>query len=289
MRLRGTLQKESQRRLQEVVKCLDRMNKGNNNTCIVLLSPESMSIVSSPGGFNEAQAWATLTTVCPDGLGVFSQLRIESMQDNRIGLEVEASLLVLALKSADAGEQTTIKLRNKDGRALLSFEIITQSIPMMTVIQDVPVKVLSAQQVDSVQEPAAADSPTVRLMSPPIKSLCTVVERLKCLDQRILLRGNMNGELEIGVTTDMVFMSNFWKDLPSPTVDGEDQQPRDPSKRAEAYVDASTLAKVFTAHALKPSQAICCMMNQGSKSLVVWLLFMGASDCVTYYIPVLDA
>mmetsp|Transcript_61781 Transcript_61781/g.148671 ORF Transcript_61781/g.148671 Transcript_61781/m.148671 type:complete len:289 (-) Transcript_61781:256-1122(-) len=288
MRLRGTLQKESQRRLQEIVKCLDRMSKGNSSTCIVILSPDSMSIASSPGGINEAQAWATLRTVSADGTGVFSQLRIESMQENKIGLEVEASLLILALKSADSGEQTTIKLRNKDGRALLSFEVVTQSIPMMTVIQDVPVRVLSAQQVDSVQEPVA-DSPTVRLMSPPIKSLSTVVERLKCLHDRILLKGNMNGELEIGVATDMAFMTTFWKDLPSPTVDGEGPQPRDSSKRAEAYVDAATLSRVFTAHSLKPSQAICCMMDQGARSLVVWLLFMGASDCVTYYMPVLDA
>jgi len=62
-----------------------------------------------------------------------------------------------------------------------------------------------------------AENPTVRLISPPMKTMSTVVERLKCLADRILLKANMNGELEVGVTSDMAFMTNYWKDLASPT------------------------------------------------------------------------
>ena len=64
--------------------------------------------------------------MCPDDTGIFSEYKIESQQEDRIGFEVEASLLTLALKSSDTGEQTVIKLRKKDGQAVLSFEIITQ-------------------------------------------------------------------------------------------------------------------------------------------------------------------
>lgn len=87
----------------------------------------------------------------------------------------------------------------------------------MTVIQDVPIRVLSGQQVDAIQEPQT-ENPIVRLISPPVKILSTVVERLKCLADRILLKANMNGEFEMGVTTDMAFMTNYWKDLAAPTV-----------------------------------------------------------------------
>jgi|SaaInl85LU_5_DNA_1037374.scaffolds.fasta_scaffold135255_1 HUS1 checkpoint protein len=62
-----------------------------------------------------------------------------------------------------------------------------------------------------------AENPTVRLISPPMKTMSTVVERLKCLADRILLKANMNGELEVGVTSDMAFMTNYWKDLAAPT------------------------------------------------------------------------
>lgn len=120
---------------------------------------------------------------CPDGTGVFQQYRIESMQDNKIGFEIDTKLFLLALKSAEPGEQTTVKLKKKGYHPFLSFEILTQSVPMITVNQDVPVRVLSAQQVSSLQEPQM-DQPTVRLISPPIRALCSVVDRLKGLHDR---------------------------------------------------------------------------------------------------------
>jgi hypothetical protein len=44
----------------------------------------------------------------------------------------------------------------------------------------------------------------------------------------------------------------------NPKPANEAAQPRDASKRAEAYVDASLLSKVLTSHQLKPSYSICC-------------------------------
>jgi len=31
---------------------------------------------------------------------------------------------------------------------------------------------------------------------------------------RIFIKANMNGELEIGASTEMAFMNNYWKDQP---------------------------------------------------------------------------
>jgi hypothetical protein len=53
----------------------------------------------------------------------------------------------------------------------------------MTVVQDVPVRILSGQEVASKVEPQV-DQPTVRLISPPIKILSNIVERLKGLDDK---------------------------------------------------------------------------------------------------------
>ena len=54
----------------------------------------------------------------------------------------------------------------------------------MSVVQDVPVRILPGQHVASLAEPAIMDQPTVRLYSPPIKILSNIVDRLKGLDDK---------------------------------------------------------------------------------------------------------
>ena len=101
-----------------------------------------------------------------DGTGIFKTLRIESQQKNQIGFEIDLSLLERALKSCEPAEMASLKLSKKQSAAFLCFEIIIQvstfelwnsstrdkllleqSVPMMTIIQDVPVKVLTGDEV----------------------------------------------------------------------------------------------------------------------------------------------
>ena len=59
---------------------------------------------------------------------------------------------------------------------------------------------LSLEQVADFHEPEVS-TPPVRLCAPPLKSLASMMERLKGLDSKILLRANMMGELSIGIET----------------------------------------------------------------------------------------
>jgi hypothetical protein len=70
-------------------------------------------------------------------------------------------------------------------------------------------------QVASFQEPVVA-TPAVQLLTPPLKPLSIVVERLKGMNTKILLRANMMGELALGIETDLVFLNNVWTDLLPP-------------------------------------------------------------------------
>ena len=55
------------------------------------------------------------------------------------------------------------------------------------------------------------------MSAPPLKLLASIVERLKGLDSKILLRANMMGELSLGIETDLVFLNNVWTDLLPPS------------------------------------------------------------------------
>ncbi len=85
-----------------------------------------------------------------------------------------------------------------------------------------------------------------------------MTERLKGLHDRICIRANMAGELDVGVETEFVFMNSFWKDLEAPALDGKPPPPRDPSQKASVVVDAGLLGRVLNSSHLRPNVTILC-------------------------------
>jgi hypothetical protein len=85
-----------------------------------------------------------------------------------------------------------------------------------------------------------------------------VIDRLKGLHDRVCLRANMAGELEVGVETEFVFMNNFWKDLEAPALDGQPPPPKDPSQKGEVVVDGGVLGRVLSSYQLRPNVSILC-------------------------------
>mmetsp|Transcript_53209 Transcript_53209/g.108570 ORF Transcript_53209/g.108570 Transcript_53209/m.108570 type:complete len:281 (+) Transcript_53209:91-933(+) len=280
MRLRAVL--ERQKRLCEVVRVLEKIGKVGH----MLLSPEDCTIAVNPDNTSHPQAWASMTTESDDGTAVFRTFRIESKNDNKIAFEIDLSNFSRALKSSEQAEMATLKLAKKLGKAYLSFEIIIQSTPMMTVIQDVPITIISAEEQQNLMEPDIGE-PSVRLISPPLKSLSNVIDRLKGLHDRVCIRANMAGELEVGVETEFVFMNNFWKDLEAPALDGQPPPAKDPSQKAAVVVDGAMLGRVLSSYQLRPNVTICCIVDRLGHKILVWHLFLG-EDTVTYYLPVLE-
>eukprot|EP00287_Rhodomonas_sp_CCMP768_P022232 CAMPEP_0202826506 /NCGR_PEP_ID=MMETSP1389-20130828/13657_1 /ASSEMBLY_ACC=CAM_ASM_000865 /TAXON_ID=302021 /ORGANISM="Rhodomonas sp., Strain CCMP768" /LENGTH=415 /DNA_ID=CAMNT_0049499807 /DNA_START=21 /DNA_END=1265 /DNA_ORIENTATION=+ len=174
----------------------------------------------------------------------------------------------------------TVKLSKKLGKAFLSFEIIIQSTPMMTVIQDIPIAMMSVEEQQVLLEPDIGE-PSVRLIAPPLKSLSNVIDRLKGLHDRVCIRANMAGELEVGVETEFVFMNNFWKDLEAPALDGQPAPLKDPSQKASVVVDGAVLGKVLSSYQLRPTATILCMVDRMGQKILLWHLFLGEDTVIT--------
>mmetsp|Transcript_78425 Transcript_78425/g.210954 ORF Transcript_78425/g.210954 Transcript_78425/m.210954 type:complete len:208 (+) Transcript_78425:83-706(+) len=203
---------------------------------------------------------------------------------NQIAFDIDISLLERALKSCEPAEKASVKLSKKSTTAYLSFEIIVQSVPMMTIIQDVPIALLSGEDVENFHEPSV-QTPAVQLSAPPLKSVFSIVERLKSLDCKILLRANMMGELSLGVETDLVFLNNVWTDLSPP--DALRVQNEDKGQHGEANIDAGILSRLTSSHFLRPSSTFCCIGDHSSGKLLIWHMILG-EDSLTYYLPVLE-
>ncbi|RUP48796.1 Hus1-like protein-domain-containing protein [Jimgerdemannia flammicorona] len=152
---------------------------------------------------------------------IFSNYRIESVAENEIYLEVMVEYLLRALRSAQNATEVTMKLTKKQGAPTLSFVIssasggggggggggvggggerLSRGGKKLDLVQDVPVKVLSPQQMEPVKEPV----------------LRTIAERMKVLGEHVIISANMDGEFTIRVETDLVQVETFYKGLHNP-------------------------------------------------------------------------
>lgn len=120
------------------------------------------------------------------------------------------------------------------------------------ISQDVPVCVLSAQQVSTLHEPRARD-PDVHIMLPPLAQLKSISDRFTRLASttssahqivrgrskppKLTLSANMHGSLKLGLSADGMEIQSVWRDLTNPVLDpgnlegGEDGVARHPSTR----------------------------------------------------------
>ena len=108
-----------------------------------------------------------------------------------------------------------------------------------TIIQDVPVRVLSAASVEGIHEPHCPD-PDVHILLPGLLQLKSISERFTRLAlsanpktntrglvqagnvgpcPRLELAANMHGELRLGIKTDTLKIESKWKGLNNPELD----------------------------------------------------------------------
>jgi hypothetical protein len=87
----------------------------------------------------------------------------------------------------------------------------------MSILQDVPVNMLSPSQIASFVEPLLPD-PEVYIMMPPLKLLRNVVDRMKNIDDYLTIQANMAGEFTLKVETDMVSVATFYRNLDHPHI-----------------------------------------------------------------------
>lgn len=214
----------------------------------------------------------------------FESYRIESQNNNQIGLDMDIQNLLRALRSASAADQIQIKLAKK-GVPVLTFEIAT---PLGPILQDIPVVVLSAVRLAEFQEPQQDCIKGFTL--PPLAKLHNTVDKMKGLSNSLQLHANLFDEhaiLTLTVKTDTASVSTKYTDLSLASYDAADSNDHYQIEQASvgrnqhAMVDLRNFSRTLFGHQMQPNHGLCFIHPSH-----VMIHLMGPWDAsITYYIP----
>merc|ERR1712188_330984 len=122
-------------RLYRVVHALEKVTK----VCSVVLSPSTISFFVVGSVTSELSVYAHIPVQV-----VFDDYRVESMNSNHIGFDIQLAHLHRALKCCANAQEVNLKLTKKNGQPLLQMQIdILQPRPLMTLLQELPITLLS--------------------------------------------------------------------------------------------------------------------------------------------------
>jgi len=213
---------------------------------------------------------------------LFEEYRIESKNENEIAFEINLDNLLRALKSGQLAAHIILKLTKVENVPFLRMSIDIQSKQLMTVQQDIPIKLLSASQLAQFSEPRLPD-PEVYIMMPALRLMRNVIDRMKNIHDYLVLMANMGGELTLKVETDMVSIATFYTGLSHPQIEGRSPPQHEPEKHAEVKVDIKKFAKFLYSYQVSPTNVILCIVEGAALVLHVLLEDL----YLTYYIPVI--
>lgn len=212
----------------------------------------------------------------------FESYRIESQNENQIGLEMDMQNLLRALRSAAAADEIVVKLAKK-GVPVLAFEIRT---PLGPILQDIPVVVLSRVRLAEFNEPDYENVKGFTL--PPLANLHTVVDRMKGLSNHLHITAKLSdqrADLTLSVMTETTSVSTSYSDLSvaSYTENDNDNESLNPSSETtvEALVELKSFSKCLYGHQAQPKHAVCCVLP----SCVMVHLIIPSDVLLTYYLP----
>ncbi|KAJ1644665.1 Checkpoint protein hus1 [Coemansia erecta] len=292
MRFRSLL--TSSTLLLRIVQSIDKLSK----SAILKLTPEKLHIIVITDVDSGLQLWSDVSISA-----ISTEYRIESAHNNEIYLEFSIDNLQRALKSAHGALQTTLKLTKKQHLPVLSLIIQNQSTTgrEITLTQDVPVRVLTPLQMESIREPMVPDG-QVHVMMPPLNSMRSVAERMKTMGDRVAVSANKNGELRIRVANDMVDITTHFKGLENLSYDTTQQEPlsaeREPAAFYTAVVDMKNFLRFLQSYHVVPKNIVCCIIENHALVFYVYIGSSGygagsgsgllADNCgsLTYFVPV---
>ena len=246
---------------------------------------------------------------------LFDDYRISSVNNNIINLEVPLAQLHRGLRSCASASDAVLRLtkRAADGAPVLCLTITTASsaasfISGSTLVtQEIPVRVLSATSVDSIQEPQAPDA-DVHIYLPQLPQLRSITDRFNRLStvslaaaaataastdhaaHRLLLAANMAGEFKMALVGSGVRVESTWRDLQNPVLADSEAHATHPSTLrartafAEVLVDGREWAKVLKVGGLA-RRVVACVCDGLALVLYVFLTEEGDPDqtVLTYY------
>jgi len=249
-----------------------------NKDCVLHLSERKVQfILTSEVTEGGVQVWSGINAA-----SLFEDYKIESLNNNEIAFEINLDHLSRALKSGQYAQEIVVKLTKKNGVPFLSLAI-DQGSQQMTIIQDVPIVLLSAQQLAQYTEPQLPD-PEVHIMMPPLKLLRHVIDKMKNVSDFVSIEANMAGKMTFKVETEMVTIHTNYENLEHPQIEGRSPPRVNPDQKAEVKVDIKKFAKFLYSYQVGPTNVICCIVE--GRAIVLHVLLDDLY--LTYYVPVLN-
>ncbi|EHB03958.1 Checkpoint protein HUS1 [Heterocephalus glaber] len=269
--------------------CLNHFTRVSNmiaklaKTCTLRISPEKLNFILCDrlvgGGVS---MWCEL-----EQENFFSEFQMEgvSAENNAIYLELTSENLSRALKTAQNARTLKIKLTNKHFPCLtVSVELLSMSTSSRIVTHDIPLKVIPRKLWKDFQQPSVPDA-DVSIYLPVLKTLKSVVEKMKNISNHLVIEANLNGELNLKIETDLVCVTTHFKDLGNPPLASDDaSRDRDPAEMAEVHVDIRKLLQFLAGQQVNPTRALCNLVS----SRMVHLDLLHEDVCLQYFIPALS-
>jgi hypothetical protein len=250
---------------------------GLSQTCTLSMEPDALRLISVSQK-SSLRVYANLRSNL-----VTTRYVVKSRASNVVNVEVNCRSLLSALRSAEASspDATVVKLTQRSvGQPALTFEI-REMTGTCTITQDVPVVVLTRDQVEADREPRAPP-PQVQLEMGDVKGMLKVVDTLRTIDSQLRIHADNRGTLTIGVASPMASMTTFYHDLIVRTPSSS--RSRGGARASAVVVDASTFRTILQCSAASPTSTMCCISDDSSLVFHVALRHGGAT--LTYYCAV---
>ncbi|XP_027860274.1 checkpoint protein HUS1 isoform X3 [Xiphophorus couchianus] len=219
----------------------------------------------------------------------FQEYQMEGVTSEvqEICLEVSPEPWSRALKTVQSAKSVKLKLTRKHCACVtVAAELPTLSSVGRVVTHDVPVDVIPRRLWQEFQEAGVPDF-DVSVYLPPLKTMKSVVDRMKNLSNFLVMEANLNGDMNLKIQTDLVSVTTHFKDLGNPawgvdsSQDGGPSQSRDPEVMAEVTVDIRKLQQFLMGQQVNPSKALCNIVHQN----VVHLVLLHEDVSLQYFIP----
>ncbi|XP_036309669.1 checkpoint protein HUS1 isoform X3 [Pipistrellus kuhlii] len=234
-------------------------------TCTLRIRPHTLNFIladSAAGG--GVSMWCELPQE-----NFFSEFQMEgvSEENNEIYVELTAENLSRALKTAQNARALKVKLTNKHFPCLtVSIELVSVSSSSRMVTHDIPVKVIPRKLWKNLQEPAVPDS-DVSIYMPVLKTMKSVVEKMKNISNQLIIEANLNGDLNLKIESELVSVTTHFKDLGNPPSASENEsEDRSPEQMAEVQVDIRKFLQFLAGQQVNPTRGICSSPHHASVS-----------------------
>ncbi|KAI9591560.1 checkpoint protein Hus1/Mec3 [Syncephalis fuscata] len=276
--------------LERVAHCVEKMGQP---LCLLKMTKESWQYIVIADAESGVQVWTKLPVQA-----FLSGYQIASMSRDEIYLELNPENLYRAIRSTKGSLECGVRLSKQQNMPpVLEFRIILQSRSgiRQELMQTVPVRILTPQEMDPLHEPQVSE-PQVYVMMPPLPVVRAYAEKMRPLSDQIYVGASMCGQFSLHSVMDGADLQTHWTGLINPEIDRNDLQsssttasslPRNSDELIEARLRTKDIINFLYSYYVEPMRVVCCIIPEFA---VIFYVYMGRNNnehgSLTYYIPI---